>query len=212
MGADPARLFVALELGAVVRAALADWGSAQVGHVGALRRVRPESLHVTLCFLGSHPMSAVGEIGDACRAAAGLPAPRLRVGDALWLPRRRPRVLAIELADDGAGGDAGGGRLAALQSALGAALQAGGFYKPETRPFLGHVTVARVASGKRVAPVALEPPESFRFDATHVTLYRSLLGSGPARYEALETVVLRAAPTEPGTRSTSPVPDRSRSW
>ena len=212
MGADPARLFVALELPSVVRGALADWGSEQVGHVAGLRRVRPESLHVTLCFLGSHPMSAVGEIGVACRAAAGLPAPRLAVGDALWLPRRRPRVLAIELADDSAGGDAGGRRLAALQSAVGAALEAGGFYEPETRPFLGHVTVARVPSGTRVAPVALGPPESLRFDATRVTLYCSLLGSGPARYEALETVVLTGAPTEAVTRSTSPAPDRSRSW
>ena len=98
-----------------------------------------------------------------------------------------------------------------LPAILGA-LEAGGFYEPETRPFLGHVTVARVPSGKRVAPVALGPPESLRFDATRVTLYCSLLGSGPARYEALETVVLTGAPTEAVTRSTSPAPDRSRSW
>ena len=80
--------------------------------------------------------------------------------------------------------------LAALQSQLSAALHAGGFYEPERRPFLGHVTVARVAAGTRPRPAEVPPPPPQRFDATSVTLYRSWLGSGPARYEALDTIAL----------------------
>jgi RNA 2',3'-cyclic 3'-phosphodiesterase len=201
VAADTARLFVALELGSDVRAALADWSAEQQHRIEPLRRIRPESLHATLCFLGSQPVSAVAGIAAACREAAAVPAPRLVTGDALWLPGRRPRLLAIALADEtGAVGEAGGtdaigeagGRLARVQAVLAGALARGGFYQPDARPFLGHVTVARVASGQRLAPVEVDSPAPLAFDADRVTVYRSLLGTGPARYEALETINLTA--------------------
>lgn len=186
MDAEPARLFAALELPADVRATLSDWGDEQLSDLARFRRVGTESLHVTLCFLGSQPAAAVARITAACQAAASLPAVALSLHETLWLPPRRPRVLAVSLADEQRG-------LAALQSELSAALHAGGFYEPERRPFLGHVTVARVASGTRLRPVEVLPPPALRFDATHVTLYRSWLGSGPggrAQYEALSAVGL----------------------
>jgi RNA 2',3'-cyclic 3'-phosphodiesterase len=182
--AERARLFVALELPVAVRAALSDWSREQLTDLARLRPVRTESLHVTLCFLGSQPASAVGRIAAACRVAASLPAVALSLGEALWLPRRRPRVLAIKL------GEEGNGRLGGVQAALAGALEAGGFYEPEPRPFFAHVTVARVASGKRLGPVELPPPAPLCFQAANVTLFRSMLGSGPARYEALDTVAL----------------------
>ena len=113
----------------------------------------------------------------------GLPAPELVLGDALWLPPRRPRVLTVELGDEE-------GRLAAVQSALGRALADGGFYEPETRPFLAHVTVARVQREARIRPQELPAPEAMRFTGTAVTLFQSRLGKGPARYEALASVTL----------------------
>jgi RNA 2',3'-cyclic 3'-phosphodiesterase len=183
---EHARLFVALELPGDVRATLSDWGRAQLTDVARLRRVRTESLHVTLCFLGAQPVSAMAGITAACQVAASLPAVALSLGETLWLPQRRPRVLAVSLADEQR-------RLAALQSELSAALHAGGFYEPERRPFLGHVTVARVASGTRQRPLEVPPPPALHFDATGVTLYRSWLGSGPGGrggYEALSTVAL----------------------
>jgi RNA 2',3'-cyclic 3'-phosphodiesterase len=188
VGADQARLFVALELPPVVRAALAEWGSGVAADivVGGLRPVRRESLHVTLCFLGTQPVSRVAEIAAACRVVARFPAVRLAAGEPVWLPRRRPRVLAIGLGDETGNGP---GRLAEVQSSVAAALQAGGFYQPEPRPFLGHVTVARVAARTRLAPTGLLGPAVPSFTADRVTVYRSLLGSGPARYEAFETVV-----------------------
>jgi 2'-5' RNA ligase len=76
---------------------------------------------------------------------------------------------------------------------LAAALSQGGHYKPEDRPFSGHITVARFAGRSRPRPARLQPPPALRFDAGEVTLYRSLPGSGPARDEALETVMLAAS-------------------
>ncbi len=177
------RLFVALELPAEVRAALLRWGREHAAGVSGLRLVVPDSLHVTLCFLGPRPVAEVQEIAAACRVVLGLPAPELALGDALWLPPRRPRVLTVELGDEGGG-------LAAVQSVLARALAEGGFYQPETRPFLAHVTVARVPREARLRPQELPAPEAMRFTATTVTLFASRLGKGPARYEALASVTL----------------------
>ncbi len=183
MSDERARLFVALELPADVRAAVHAWAREHAGGVPRLRLVELASLHVTLCFLGSRPAAEVGEIAGACRAVAGMAAPELTVGESLWLPPRRPRVLTVALADEG-------GRLAAVQSALSGALAAGAFYEPEARPFLAHVTVARVGREARLRVAELPAPEPTRFSADTVTLFRSRLGQGPARYEALASVML----------------------
>jgi 2'-5' RNA ligase len=179
------RLFVALELPADVRATLHGWARQQAAGVERLRLVEPESLHVTLCFLGSRLVAETGDIATACHAAvSALPAPELVVDEALWLPPRRPRVLTVALTDDDEA------RLAAVQSALARALAVGGFYEPETRPFLAHVTVARVGRDALVRPRELPAPAPVGFTGGRVTLFASRLGKGPARYEALASVSL----------------------
>jgi 2'-5' RNA ligase len=182
-----ARLFVALELPAEARDMLARWRVSVAGAVPGLRLVRPEDLHVTLCFLGSRPEEEIGAIGAACRVVAGEPVADSGFGSALWLPARRPRVLAVELSDpDGA--------LGRIQSALSGALVAGGWYAPESRPFLPHVTVARVARDARVRAVELPALPETAVRCSRVTLYRSRLGAGGARYEPLLSVELGSAP------------------
>jgi 2'-5' RNA ligase len=153
---------------------------------------------VTLCFLGSRPGGEVAEIAACCRAAVSATgALELTVGKALWLPPRRPRVLTVELTGDDQG------HLAAVQSALARGLVAGGFYEPEARPFLAHVTVARVARdasgrdasgrGARIRPRPLPAPAAMAFTGERVTLFASRLGAGPARYEALATATLSSS-------------------
>jgi 2'-5' RNA ligase len=178
------RLFVALDLPPLVRQGLDAWRRGAAGDVPGLRPVAPEFLHVTLCFLGWRSSSEVGEIAAAC-AAAARPSPRgLSLGEAGWLPERgRPRVLAVGIDDPAEA-------IAALQSSLAEALQAGGWYAPEARPFLAHTTVARVGKNTRVRREGLEAPPPLAFDAGTVSLYRSRLGPGGARYEALRTVEL----------------------
>ena len=142
MSDERARLFVALELPVGVRSSLAAWRDQAVRGLSGVRPVADESLHVTLCFLGWVAVEQVDAVAAACSVVDGATVARLRVGRGIWLPSRRPRVLAVELEDVGAG-------LARVQSALSDVLVAGGWYKPEQRPFLAHVTVARAGRGAR---------------------------------------------------------------
>jgi RNA 2',3'-cyclic 3'-phosphodiesterase len=154
-----------------------------------LRAVPDESLHVTLCFLGWGREDDVEPVAAACGVLAAEPAPRLAVADGLWLPRRRPRVVAVRLEDSDQ-------QLEHVQRALSEALAAGGWYEPERRPYLAHVTVARVGAGIGPRPPELPEPPRVEFEAPHVVLYRSRLSRSGARYEALARVDL-AAPTAP---------------
>ncbi len=183
MSDERARLFVALELPPATRRALADWASVHLRDVTRTRRLHPASLHVTLCFLGSHPVADVPEIARACRMVGAVQRVQLSLGPARWLPARAPRAVAVELAQ------AGGG-LSRLQSTLSRALVDGGWYEPERRPFLAHVTVARVARGAPRQQTELTAPAPLRFVGETVTLLRSHTDPGGARYQALETVSL----------------------
>ena len=185
-GVERARLFVALELAGPAQAELIRWRDEPLRRIAGLRPVAPDALHATLCFLGSRPVAAIDAIAAACETIATDREVVLSLGAALWLPRRRPRVLAVALEDADQGQ-----RLMRLQSKLAAALAAGGSYEPSDRPFLAHVTVARVPGAARVRATALPPPAPLPFTAMRVTLFRSRLGRPQARYEPLATVRLR---------------------
>jgi 2'-5' RNA ligase len=183
--AERVRLFVALELPGAVRDALGRWREAVVGGSGgALRPVSTESLHVTLCFLGARSAGEVEAIAAACGVLAGFSAVRLELEQGIWLAPRRPRVLAVKLRD-------GDGRLGGVQRRLSSTLAAGGWYEPERRAFLPHVTVARVRDPSRLRPpppLPVLPELSFRGEV--VTLLRSRPGPGGSRYEPLARVSL----------------------
>jgi 2'-5' RNA ligase len=187
------RLFVALELPEDVREAIVEWRRRAVGNVRGLRLVAPESLHVTLCFLGWRFVSEIDAIVAACAGVPSQPGPRLLVADAIWLPPRRPGVLAVKLDDvDGA--------LGGVQRAFSDALESAGFYTPEKRPFLPHVTVGRVRRGARIRAVDLPAPRRIGFDGASVALFRSRPMTGGSRYEALLEVALAAPATLAGDR------------
>jgi 2'-5' RNA ligase len=180
------RLFVALALPEAVRSGLADWAAELLRGDDALRPVPAEALHVTLAFLGSRDQADVEAIAAATTAAAhGMAAPLLEPGELAALPRRRPRVIALDLTDRE-------GQAAALQSAVGAALADAAGYEPEARRFRPHVTVARVRKGAHPAPRAPVRAPVRPFTAPEVVLLRSELDPGGARYTALSTAVLRA--------------------
>jgi 2'-5' RNA ligase len=184
------RLFVALGLPACVLEALISWQRSSVSPLAGVRAIAPDALHVTLCFLGTREVAEVDGIARACSVLAGASVADLRLGSPVWLPStRRPQVLAVHVIDalDAALGDA--------QAKLARSLAAIGAYEPERRRFLPHVSVGRVRRGTAVAAAgggrpALEPPPAVRFDGSRVTLFRSWLGNGPARYEALHSVLL----------------------
>ena len=135
------RLFVALDLPAAVRAELAAW--CDRGAPAGVRLVPAENLHLTLAFLGVAP--AGGRRGGERRcwpACARRGVGVLETAGALWLPPRRPGVLAVALR----GGAALGGAARRRRRRRSAARSAS---SPRRAPFRPHVTVGRVAPRRR---------------------------------------------------------------
>jgi 2'-5' RNA ligase len=170
-------MFVALELPAGARDALAAWRDELVADRPDLRPVRPEALHVTLVFLGWQDESAADAIGRAALSASAA-APVLRPAATRPLPPRDPRLFALDLEDEE-------GRASALQAGVSDALRP--WYEPEKRPFWPHITLARVKTGQRRVPPLRDdlPAPADAFEARKLTLYRSTLRPQGALYEPL---------------------------
>ena len=172
-----ARLFVAVELGDADRRALTDWAHEAVGADQGMRVVDPAQVHLTMAFLGHRPLEEVEPLAALVRRWDGVPAPALRATEALWLSPRRPHVLTVAVDDVS-------GALAALHDEVWSALEALGFER-ERRRFRPHLTVARVRHGWTAPSHRLPPAPSRELTPEALVLFRSWLGGGPARYEAL---------------------------
>jgi 2'-5' RNA ligase len=185
-----ARLFVAIDPPAALREQLAAWARLALGEAGGsargagrVRLLEPETMHLTLCFLGSRP---VGELAAIAAAVEGVRAPRteLALGAPLWLPPRRPRTLALAVHDRA-------GELAHLHEAVVAAISGAIAWRAERRRLRAHVTVARLgrerARERRGESLPLAPTPQLSFTACELVLYRSWLAPAGASYEALAT-------------------------
>jgi RNA 2',3'-cyclic 3'-phosphodiesterase len=190
---DPtARLFAALDLPEQACEELADWGVSVAAAAraagrarGSLRLLPADVMHLTLCFLGSRPVSEIDALAATIPGCAGH-ACELALGAPVWLPARRPRSLAVEVHDHD-------GELGRLHDDLESALARACGWEPERRRFRAHVTVARVRGGDRrrrrgeqAEPwPELPPTPQASFFGESLTLYRSHLGPGGATYEGL---------------------------
>jgi 2'-5' RNA ligase len=193
-----ARLFVALDLPGEIRKGIDAWGIDALRDP-ALRRVPPESLHVTLAFLGFRAEKEIDRIAGVVGESAG-PAPWVELLDPVSRPPRRARVIALPALSPGT---------EALQAVLQANLVEAGLYEPEKRSFWPHVTVARVrpeGRGSRRPAVVSEVPGklpaslSEAFLGVRMTLYRSELQPQGARYVPLAQVELPGAGGSEGDR------------
>jgi 2'-5' RNA ligase len=197
-------LFVAVDPPLAVREELAGWarGVAAAARAagsprGALRLLHPQSLHLTLCFLGSRPVAEIEALATAL-AGAGEHALDLSLGAPLWLPSRRPQALAVEIHDHG-------GELGRVQQELSVALCAVSSWLPERRRFRPHITLARLRRGgaghrPRAERSAGEDREQslpatprLGFTPEAIVLYRSWLTREGASYEALASRELAPA-------------------
>ncbi len=184
-----ARLFAALDLPDELREGIVSWGRDALADP-ALRPVAPESLHITLAFLGYRPEKEIERLGEAVRESAA-PAPWVELRDPEQRPPRgRARLFALPAVSPGA---------EMLQAGLQQRLVDEGFYEPEKRPFWPHVTVARVrpeARGSRRPTVVSDPPAKLPEELSEaricrrMTLYRSELQPQGARYVPLAQVEL----------------------
>jgi RNA 2',3'-cyclic 3'-phosphodiesterase len=169
------RLFVALPLPADTVERLAAWQRRELADAGGARLVPPESLHVTLAFLGWRLVSEVAPTLDALRAAA-------REG-------RRPLLAATRYRETRSVGmvvlDDEDGHAARLAADVGERLERIGVYERERRAWLAHVTVLRFRRAPRLTP---SPPDLGRVSPSEVALYHSVLRPSGAQYEILESV------------------------
>ncbi len=178
-GDERIRLFCALLLPDGTLDALEAWQREQLPSAdrSGPRLVGRENLHVTLAFLGARPAAEVEAIGAALRGAAAA------AGPVLLRPSRyrETRSVGMIVMDDLEGtGEA-------LADDLGRRLEAIGAYRREQRRWLAHVTVWRFREQPRLRP-PLPPQENIR--SVRCALYRSTLGPGGARYDALQSVAL----------------------
>ena len=214
-GGATARLFAAVDPPPAVREQLAAWARdvsgamrGQAGQVqdAKLRLLAPETMHVTLCFIGARPVAEIDALTAALERCEVPEAGELSLGAPLWLPPRNPRSLALEIGDDD-------GRLERLQRAIVEAFARAIAWEPDRRRFRAHVTVARIGRGKSsrsgraggsggrragagkadrgggedaaARGASLPPTPQLSFTPGAVVLYRSWLDRQGASYEAL---------------------------
>jgi 2'-5' RNA ligase len=175
------RLFLGVALPEEVRRALEGrLREALGGEPFPGRAVPPGSWHLTLRFLGDTPREARERLVGELRAAPLGEAFPLELAGLGAFPR--PARASVLWAGVGEGEAA----LRALAAKVEGAVQRAGF-PAEPRPFSPHLTLSRIQPPRDVrALLERATPLTERFTVDAVVLFRSHLGRGPARYEAVE--------------------------
>ncbi len=151
--------------------------------------VRPESLHLTLKFLGDVETGRVPAVGDGvAEAVAGERAFSLQLGGSGFFPNaKRPAVIWIGVTE-------GAGSLTRLAEAVDAAAVRCGF-EAEARPFSAHLTVGRVRSPRgmdRLVPLLSGSRyQSEPFPVDVVLIMKSDLQRTGAVYTPYRTIQLK---------------------
>jgi len=176
-GRERVRLFCALRLPPEIVQGLVEWQRRAFGDARDVRVLSAAHLHITLAFLGHRPAGEVADIlGELREAAAAAEPPLLSVRR--YRETRSVAMLALE--DEG-------GRAQALARDVQGRLERLGVYEPERREWLPHVTVLRFRTRPRLHPPLPEPAP---FSPSDAALYHSLLRSGGAQYEVMESFAL----------------------
>lgn len=179
------RAFIAIPLPAPCQQALQRLQHRLRPQLPGVRWTRPESIHLTLAFLGSVPEENLEKI-TAVMLSVGLafaPFALTISGVGAFPSWPHPRVVWA--------GIAGGPQLGALQAALTAGLVPLG-YRGEERPYLPHLTLGRCRSGVRQAApaVARTTIESSVLPVDRLILYESRLLAAGASHIPLITQYL----------------------
>ena len=174
------RLFLGIPLPDDVRGAVEAHLRTAFGERLPGRAVPPRNWHLTLRFLGDTPRDRFGSLMDALRGAELGSAFELSLAGLGAFPRpARATVLWVGVGD-------GRAEITALAGELERAARRAGF-AAEEKPFSPHLTVSRVnppADLRRAIEAA--PPLEARMRVNEAVLFRSHLGGGPPRYEAME--------------------------
>jgi 2'-5' RNA ligase len=178
------RLFIGVPLAEEARGGIEAW----------LRRALPEGVpgravpatnwHLTLRFLGASTTEQFALVREHLREAALGPAFTAGFGELGAFSRpRRARVMWIGIAE-------GAERLRELAAVAENAARAAGF-APEEKRFTPHLTISRIHPPRDVTrAIAAAPTLELAMPVGELVVFRSHLGGGPARYEAVERLPL----------------------
>jgi 2'-5' RNA ligase len=182
------RLFVALEIPADVRAAVAELIACLKPLCSAARWARPEGMHVTLKFIGHEIADSDTQKLAAARAALATvkstePVNTQYRGIGFFPDAHRPRVLWC--------GVHATANLAPLAAGIENVLAPLGI-PSEGRAFVPHLTLARFKTPEGVSALAREAEKSADADfgsagETQFHLFESKLKAGGAEYRKIES-------------------------
>ena len=193
------RIFVALDIDAAIRQRIQRFMEGVSGFAPDARWVRPESLHVTLKFIGEKPQEAVEGIKRALSGIRTGPVEMSFRGYGFFPTAKAARVFWI--------GIESGPQLAAMAKAIDQCLKVLGIPQEE-HPFTPHLTLAR-GGGRSGAPhrkkgdapnknfhhlqeklAALPTPDFGTMAAHEFFLYQSQLSQGGSRYTKIASFAL----------------------
>jgi len=178
------RSFIAIELPETVRRRLEALTLELKKAEAAVGWVRPESIHLTLKFLGNVSPEVIERIKPVLAEIAL----RSRVfqvqaaGCGAFPNTKQPRIIWVGLRGDSEA-------ISRLQKEVESAMVPFGF-EPEGRPFRPHLTIGRVKGRQRLQSLqqillARQEFTAEPFDVTELVLYKSELRPDGARYTPL---------------------------
>jgi 2'-5' RNA ligase len=193
------RIFIAVDIDDAIRMRIQRFLEGVCEFAPEARWVRPESLHVTLKFIGEKPEPLVAQIKSALSAIQAVPVELTFRGYGFFPTLKAARVFWV--------GIEAGPPLVELAKKVDESTAALGIPK-EDRPFSPHLTLARGGGGsgsprwrksdaanrnfKRLQEklAALPVPEFGSMTAREFFLYQSELGRGGSRYTKLQSFPL----------------------
>lgn len=185
---QPIRAFVAIKLPDSVIEALRNIQQEINRGWRDVSWVKPDSIHLTLKFLGNIESGRVAEIaGELKKAASGIAPFTITVEGVGGFPNlKTPRVIWVGVKGEDA--------MFTLQKNIDERLNAIGFEK-EDRPFQPHLTLCRVKSlsaGREAGRVVTElnPQIKTEFKADSFLFFKSVLNPKGAEYTILKRVDL----------------------
>ena len=193
------RIFIALDIDDSIREPIARFVESVHGFAPDARWVLPESMHVTLKFIGEKSAQTVGEIKQALETIGASPVEIRFRGYGFFPSVKAPRVFWI--------GIEAGPQLASLAAKVDEKMASLGIL-PEEHVYSPHLTLARRGGrsasprwGKKDGPnrsferlheklSAMPVPEFGTMTAREFSLYQSQLSRGGSRYTKLASFAL----------------------
>jgi RNA 2',3'-cyclic 3'-phosphodiesterase len=187
------RTFIGIDIGDAIRANTTALVKELAKTGAAVKWVAPESMHVTLLFLGEVDDRELHAVCKAVKGAAECEAPfSLRVSGLGAFPTaRRPKILWAGITD-------GVEPLQRLNAALEERMLDLGCYRKEERGYAPHLTLGRVKADADSFAMAAELPKRLAWEGGKVAVEEVLVYSSETDRDGPVYTVIGRAPLSAG--------------